>query len=115
MAILAAVGSAQALDGREAGLQATHQALNSLETSSSAFGIVIVPYRYDPQQVISGVASLLGNTPIIGFSTTATLTQDGQNAQAVVVALLSGGDIQAEAHWFPSYAQSSQEISTRLI
>ena len=115
MALLAAVGYAQALDGREAGLQATHQALNSLETSSSAFGIVIVPYRYDPQQVISGVASLLGNTPIVGFSTTAALTRDGQHPQAVVVALFSGGDLQTEAHWFPSYAQSSQEISTRMM
>ena len=115
MALLAAVGHAHALDGREAGLQATHQALNSLEASSSTFGIVIVPYRYDPQQVISGVASLLGNTPIIGFSTTASLSKDGQHPQSVVVALLSSDDLQAEAHWFPSYAQSSQDISTRMM
>jgi len=66
MTLTAAVGHAQALDAREAGMQATHQALNGLGTVSPSLGIIIAPYRYDPQQVINGASSLLANIPVIG-------------------------------------------------
>jgi hypothetical protein len=47
MSLNAAVGQAQALDGREAGLQATHQALNHLGTSTPFLGIVIASHQYE--------------------------------------------------------------------
>jgi hypothetical protein len=63
--------------------------------------------------VASGISSLLGEAPVIGFSTPAGLTSAGQHPHSVVVALLSG-DFEAEAHWLPGFAQSSRETAGRL-
>lgn len=114
MTLTASVGYAQALDSREAGMQATHQALNSLGAASPSIGIVIVPHRYDPQQVINGASTLLSNVPLIGVSVSAGLTQSGINPNSVIVAMLAGDDIQAETHWFPSYSQASAETASRI-
>lgn len=114
MTLQTAVGYAQALDGREAGLQAAHQALNHLGAGMPNLGILISSNQYQPRQVISGVASLLGDAPLIGFSTPAGLTNAGQHPHSVTLALLSG-DFEAEAHWFPGYAQSGRETATRLM
>lgn len=113
MTLQAAVGSVQALDGREAGLQAAHQALNNLGVSTPGFGILISSNEYQPHEVVRGVASLLGDTPMIGFSTPAGLTNTGQQSHSVTLALLSG-EFQAEAHWFPGYAQSARETANHL-
>src|SRR5512138_3979177 len=113
MTIQAAVGTAQALDGREAGLQAAHQALNRLGVGTPALGILISSHQYPARDVITGVSSLLGDAPLIGFSTPATLQKGGSQIHSVTLALLSG-DFQAEAHWFPGYAQSGRVTATRL-
>src|SRR5512136_1426019 len=105
MTLSAAVGHAQALDGREAGLQAAHQALNRMGASTPTFGIIISSHQYLPREVSAGVASLTGDMPLIGFSTPAGLTQEGIHPHSVVVALLSG-DLRTEVHWLPGYAQS---------
>ncbi|NOY99385.1 MAG: hypothetical protein GXP40_09335 [Chloroflexi bacterium] len=115
MTLTAAVGQAQALDGREAGLQATHHALNQLGTNVPSLGIVITSQHYDAKQVVGGVSSLLGNTPIVGFSTPAALTTKGQHINSVVVAVLSSDEIEVEAHWFSGYAQSGRETAARLM
>jgi hypothetical protein len=114
MTLVAAIGQAHALDGREAGLQAAHQALNGLGNVPPGFGIAITPHRYDAQQIMSGVTSLIGNVPIIGMSASATLGKNGQSSNAVVVVLMGGTDFRAEAHWFPTYAQSSQDTAARV-
>lgn len=113
MAILASVGSAQALDGREAGLQATHQALNRLGANAPNLAIVISSHQYQAREVLSGVSSLVGDTPIIGYSSPAGLTQQGQHPHSVVVALLSG-DFQSETLWLPGYAQSGRETASKI-
>ncbi|HEX8991354.1 MAG TPA: FIST N-terminal domain-containing protein, partial [Anaerolineales bacterium] len=113
MTIHAAVGTAQALDGREAGLQAAHQALNGLGVGTPGLGILIASHQYPARDVITGVTSLLGDAPLIGFSTPATLSNSGPQTHSVTLALLSG-DFQAESHWFPGYAQSGRETATRL-
>jgi hypothetical protein len=115
MTIVAAVGQAQALDAREAGLQAAHQALNRLGTVTPTLGIVIAPHRFDPQSVASGVTSLLSNIPLIGFSSSAGLTKTGLHAHSVIVAFIGGDEIQAEAHWFPAYSQASSETAVRIL
>jgi hypothetical protein len=112
--IVAAVGYAQALDAREAGMQATHQALNGLGAVTPSMGIIIVPHRYDPQLVVNGASTLLANVPVIGFSVSSGLTQMGVNSHSVIVALLAGDNIQAETHWFPSYSQASGETASRI-
>jgi hypothetical protein len=113
MAILASVGSAQALDGREAGLQATHQALNRLGANAPALAIVISSHQYQAREVLNGVSSLVGDTPMIGYSSPAGLTHQGQHPHSVVVALLSG-DFQSETMWLPGYAQSGRETASKI-
>ena len=113
MTLQAAVGSAQALDGREAGLQAAHQALNRLGVGTPGLGILICSHQYAARDILTGVASLLGDAPLIGFSTPATLADNGSQTHSVTLALLSG-DFQAESHWFPGYAQSGRETAARL-
>jgi hypothetical protein len=113
MALKASVGHAQALSGREAGLQATHQALNRLGSGSPAFGFVIASHQYQAREVVSGVSGLLGDTPMIGFSSPVSLSGEGLHHNSVMVGLLSG-DFQAETRWLPGYAQSGRETGTQL-
>ncbi len=113
MAMIAAVGSAQALDGREAGLQAAHQALNRLGANVPNLALVVASHQYQPREVLNGVSSLLGDSPIIGFSSPAGLTLEGQHPHSVVVALLSG-NFQAETLWLPGYAQSGRETAAKI-
>jgi hypothetical protein len=113
MTLNVSVGNAQALNGREAGLQATHHALNGLGSATPGLGIVISSHQYQAREVVSGVSSLLGDTPMIGFSSPAGLTSGGIHFNSVVVALLAG-DFQAEAQWMPSYAQGARETGVQL-
>ena len=108
-----AVGHAQALNGREAGLQAAHQALNKLGPGTPKLGFIVASHHYQARDVIGGVSGLLGDTPMIGFSSPAGLVSEGLRPNSVVVALLSG-DFQAETQWLPAYAQSARETGTKL-
>lgn len=113
MTLTVSIGQAQELNGREAGLQATHHALNRLGSGSPAFGMVIASHQYQAREVVSGVSSLLGDTPMIGFSSSAGLTSSGLHSNSVIVALL-GGDVLAETRWMPGYAQSGRETGAQL-
>ena len=113
MTLTVSIGNAQELNGREAGLQATHQALNRLSSGAPAFGFVIASHQYQAREVVSGVSSLLGDTPIIGFSSPAGLTGSGLHPNSVIVVLMSG-DIQAETRWMPGYAQSGRDTGAQL-
>ena len=108
-----AVGNAQALNGREAGLQAAHQALNKLGSAAPKLGFIISSHHYQARDVVSGVSGLLGDTPIIGFSSPAGLISEGVRPNSVVVALLSG-DFQAETQWLPAYAQSARDTGAKV-
>ena len=114
MTLQAAIGHAVALDGREAGLQAAHQALNRLGVGSPGLGILISSNEYQPREVLTGVSSLLVDTPLVGFSTPAGLTNACQQTHSVTLALLCG-DFKAESHWFPGYAQSGRETANNLL
>jgi hypothetical protein len=113
MTLNVSIGAAQALNGREAGLQAAHQALNKLGSAAANFGFIIASHQYQAREVISGVSGLLGDTPVIGFSSPTGLTSEGLRPNSVVVALLSG-DFQAETQWMPTYAQSTRETGAKL-
>ena len=114
MTLQAAIGIAQALDGREAGLQAAHQALNRLGAGTPGLGILIASHQFQAREVATGVESLLNDAPLIGFSAPAVLTNSGLHTNSVVLALLKG-DFQAEAHWLSGYAQSGRETAERLM
>lgn len=109
----ASVGTAQALDGREAGLKAAHKALNRMGANTPSLAIVISSHQYQPREVLNGVTSLLGDTPMIGFSSPAGLTGDGYHPHAVTVALLSG-DFEVDTLWLPGYAQSGRETAAKI-
>ncbi len=113
MTISAAVGLGHAVDGREAGLQAAHHALNGLGVASPSLGFLFASTHYAPRDVLNGAISLLGDTPIIGLSSPAGLSQAGQHPNSVTIALLAG-DIEADAHWFSGYSQSGRETAQRL-
>ena len=114
MTLLATVGQARALDGREAGIQATHQALNALGSNAPVLGIVVASHLYEAQQVIYGVASLIGNTPLIGFSTPVGMTSSGLQPHSVVLALIASTDAHADVTWLAGYTQGSREVSQQL-
>lgn len=114
MTLLAAVGNARALDGREAGMQATHQALNALGNNAPVLGIAITSYQYDAQQVVNGIASLIGNMPLIGFSTPAGMTSSGLHSHSVVLALIAASEARADVTWLAGYTQGSREVSQQL-
>jgi hypothetical protein len=114
MTLRASVGVAHALDGREAGLQAAHQALNGIGASAPNFAVVIASHQYHAREVVNGVSSLLGDAPIIGFSAPAGLTDAGQHPHSVVVGLVSG-DFTAETHWLAGYAQSGRDTAAKLL
>ena len=113
MTLNVAIGHAQALNGREAGLQAAHHALNKLGTANPTLGFVIASHQYKARDVVNGVSSLLGDTPLIGLSSPVGLTSDGLHPNSVVVAFING-DFQAETHWMPGYAQSGRETAVQL-
>ena len=113
MTLTCSVGYAQALNGREAGLQATHQALNILGSMNPTLGIIIASHQYQAREVVSGASSLLGDIPVIGLSSPVGITSDGLHPNSVIVALLNG-DFQAESHWMPGYAQSGRETGAQL-
>jgi hypothetical protein len=113
MTLKAAIGHAQALNGREASLQATHHALNSLGSANPRMGFVIASHQYQARDVVSGATSLLGDTPLIGLSSPVVFSSRGLHPNSVIVALMNG-DFQAETHWMPGYAQSGRETGSRL-
>jgi hypothetical protein len=113
MTLLVSIGQAQALNGREAGLQATHQALNRLGPASPAFGMVIASHQYQAREVVSGISGLLGDTPLIGMSSPVGLTGEGVHPNSVIVVLMAG-DLQAETYWLPGFAQSAREVGAKL-
>jgi hypothetical protein len=113
MTLSIAYGYAQALNGREAGLQATHHALNRLGSANPGLGFVIASHQYQARDIISGVSGLLGDTPLIGLSSPTGFTSKGLHPNSVVVALMNG-DFKAETHWLPSYAQSGRESGAKL-
>ena len=113
MSLKAVTGHAQSLNGREAGLQATHYALNRLGTAKPSLGIVLASHQYQARDVINGVSSLLGDTPLVGMSSPVSFSSKGLHHNSVVVALLNG-EFQAETYWMPGYAQSGRETGSRL-
>jgi len=115
MTLTASIGQAQALNGHEAGLQATHLALKNIGMETPSLAIVIASRYYDAKEIANSVSSLLGDTPTIGFSSASVLTQEGQTKNAVGVALLSSNDLKISEHWLSGYAQSGRETASRII
>lgn len=115
MSLSAAVGYTQSLDGREAAIQATRQALDQIGHNPAILGIVIASSQYSIQSVLSGVLTLLGDTPLFGFSTSDVITNQGALPHTVGVALLAGEDVSARAEWFSGFSDNSRHAAQQIL
>ncbi|HEB65197.1 MAG TPA: hypothetical protein ENJ02_06630 [Chloroflexi bacterium] len=115
MTLSAAVGQSRSLDGRQAAQQAAHQALEQLSGVPVSMGIVIFSQAHEVSDVLGGAIAMLGNTPLLGFSTVAELSRTGQGIHSVIVALLGGTDIHTRANWWPNFSRDSREAVKVLV
>ncbi len=100
MTIIAAVGTSQTFDGREAGGQAAHLALGRMNRAPAGLALLLATHDYSLPQVAGGVSAYLSEVPLFGFSTVGTLDTNGENQRSVSVVLL-GGDMKARSDWWP--------------
>jgi hypothetical protein len=115
MALITATGQATSLDGREAAAQATRQAIERLGKKTVAFGLVVASHHFQPGQVLGGITPLVGDAPLLGFSTPYEFAMLGMARRSVVVTLVSGSNLQARADWWPGFDQDSQGAARQLI
>jgi hypothetical protein len=110
----AVYGVGRGINGREAAMQATQQALDELGAARPALALVFVSQEFAVAEALTGLASLLGDTPTWGFSTLRTLTAEGDQPRTVVVALIAGSDLKAQVEWFGSFSQDAAGASRQV-
>ncbi len=103
MTLYAVTGIAQGLDATEAAVQATDQALSQVGRARIALAFVAASDDYPVRQVVNGVSGLLSDTPLIGFSTPAQITEGGIFQKSIAVGLLVSDDVQVAADWQPGF------------
>jgi hypothetical protein len=111
----AVYGVGTGINGREAAMQATQRALDQLGTARPVLGLVFVSQEFNISEVLGGLTSLLGETPLWGFSTLHALTAEGSQPRSVVVALITGNDLKAQVHWYSTFAQDSPAVARQFI
>ena len=115
MSLNTAIGIGQAIDGKEAALEASRQALDRLEKAAPVLALVFSACEYPRQDIMDGVTPLLGNTPVFEISTILPLAGNAYLPRAVVVTLIGGSDLKAQSRWFPGYAANPQLFANRLL
>jgi hypothetical protein len=103
------------INGREAAMQATQHALDQLGTSRPVLALVFVAQEFIIADVLVGLTSLLGDTPLWGFSTLRPMTGEGDQPRSIVVALITGSENRASVQWFPNYAQDSTGTARQFL
>ncbi len=115
MARLAVYGSAYGLDGRDAAMKATQKALDQLGALKPVLAIALVAEEFNMKEAMSGLAGLLGDTPLWGFSTVRPFCEDREELNSVVVLVLAGTDLKAQVQWYSNFSQDSQETARQLM
>jgi hypothetical protein len=100
MTLTATVGSSQALEAHEAGVQAIQKAMQPLGRVQPVFGLLIASDEYPLAQVLHGATSQAADIPWLGFSTSAEITTEGQQRRSVVAALFAGSEVSCQANWW---------------
>lgn len=103
------------INGRDAAMQATQRALDQMGTAKPVLALVFVAQEFNITEVLAGLTSLLGETPLWGFSTIHPVTGEGEQPRSVVVALITGHDLKAQVHWYPNYAQDSLSVARLFV
>jgi hypothetical protein len=80
------VGRSAETDSRQAGEEATRQAVRGDASLLMAF----CSANHDPAAVLAGINAIGGGAPVIGCSTRVVIAPDGPNATSVVVVALGG-------------------------
>lgn len=111
----AVYGVGVGMNGRDAAMQATQQALDQLGTSRPVLALAFIAQEFNIHEVLAGLTNLLGETPLWGFTTLRPITSQGDQPRSVVIALLTGADQQAVVKWFPEYAQDSPGSARQLV
>jgi len=115
LAYLSVVGVGHGLDGRDAAMQAARQALDELGTLQPVLALVFAAEEFEPSEVLAGLTSMLGDTPLWGMSTVRALAGEREEPRAVVVMVIAGNDLKAAVHWWPGYGADSQEAARQAV
>jgi hypothetical protein len=99
------------INGRDAAMQATQHALDQMGAGRPVLALVFVAQEFNINDVLAGLSSLLGDTPLWGFSSMRPITCDGDQPRSVVVALIAGSDSRASVQWYPNFAQDSSGVA----
>lgn len=115
MSLKVSVGQAFSVEGREAVTQAIYDALMKIEAEKVDLAFIIASFEYNFQDILSGAVTQLGNTPLIGFSTSGEITHTGSHRRSVVVALVSGEGLQSRSEWLPDFSEDSPRVAQEII
>ncbi|MEW5868667.1 MAG: FIST N-terminal domain-containing protein [Chloroflexota bacterium] len=115
MALSAAIGQSRLADAHDAGFQAAQQALEQLGRGRTAFALVVASHVHPAQQVLAGINDSLGETPVLGFSTSAELTSQGRSQRSVAVALFASDEVEARCGWWPDFVQDSRACTFNML
>jgi hypothetical protein len=115
MSVQAAIGQSWAVDGHQAGLEAARQALDKLGRAPIAFAWIIVSHSYQIDQALAGVTEVTGDTPVLGFSTSAEISNIGRSRRSVLVGLLSGENIRGRSGWWSEFSQDGQASVQKML
>jgi len=115
MSVKAAIGQSWAVDGHQAGLEAARQAVDQLGRAPVAFVWMVVSHSYQIDQALAGVTDVTGDAPILGFSTSASISAAGRSRRSVLVGLLSGENIRGRSGWWSEFSQDGQACTQKML
>ncbi len=115
MSVRAAIGQSWVVEGHQAGLEAARQALENLGRAPVAFAWVVVSQSYQVDQALAGVTEVTGDAPILGFSTSAEISNIGRSRRSVLVGLLSGENIRGHSGWWSEFSQDGGTCTQKML
>ncbi len=87
--IVTAIGSSAHTNAAQAGREAAQHALSRLAALRPQVAFVFGSSWFDQEQLLVGVRSVLGTTPLVGGSTAGEITSDGPSRSSCVVMLVA--------------------------
>ncbi len=116
----AVYGVGTGINGRDAAMQATQRALDQIGTAKPVLALAFVSQEYNTTEVLAGLTSLLGDTPLWGFSTIHPMCCQGDQMRSVLIALIAApanaaSEYKADVQWFPNFAINSVSTARQFI
>lgn len=114
MGISVHIGCAQGPYGQDAAAQAARQALDQAGREPLVFGLVIASHLHPFQAILNGISPLLGEIPLLGFSTITEISPGGLSHHSVMVALFCGDSFTLQAGFWPAVHENLSNIVQKL-